>query len=116
MNTIILAGRTFKVTARFGHLKKLMKRYPDSSAILSHINEYVADAVWTILPRRWGFKPFITRSRMINQLTLPELKRLQETVPLIMIGKNDEEITEALAKVDEVIVRVSDDPLAARSA
>lgn len=115
MNTIILAGRTFQVTARFGHLKKLMLLYPDTESILAHLNDYVADAVWTLLPRCLGFKPFLTKGRMMNQLTLPEIKVLQESVPLIMVGKTDEEIAEAHAKVEAVLAG-NTDPLPARSA
>ena len=90
---ISIGGREFEAVPTYGSFRKLVNRYPDFDEMniwtINKYNDFIFDGVWILLPRIFFiFKPFLFKKRMMNNLTLAELKYLQLNFHKILLGED----------------------------
>lgn len=90
MKNIEIGGKEYEVTANYGHFRKLIKKhdiFAMESWTMGEYDQYVFDAIWMFLRRRWyGLKPFAFKWRLMNEITIPELRNLRAKVNTLLLG------------------------------
>jgi hypothetical protein len=103
MQKVKIGHREVILAPKYLQARKLNRKYGLESGLVitgEEFNSFCIDAVWMAIKRNRIFKPFITKRRMIKQMTPWDMERFRAMFDWVYSGKIFTE-DELQARVDE---------------
>lgn len=92
--TVKIGGKNYDVNPTYGAFEKLFQKHDVSKLAdytVQQSNEFAIDAIWAVLPKRlFFFRPFFTRGRLKNIVTMTELADASRSIPSWVHGEDRE--------------------------